>query len=189
MCVKPLEDCRCVHAESNSNTGRRATRDAITFGHIIALRILPPHTIAAHCAALSNSQIYWHFHQFWDSAMNLKYKRQVLKLYFPLEEITKRCATWSIIIERLCKFEIFLHTIFQMGDITWLREGGRTLCRITLPFLLLVQDKGRPSVIMHFGFLNLGNPETSYKRQKPQNLATYVPFRGNMQVDSGTTKS
>jgi len=27
-------------------------------GHIIAWRILPPHTIAAHIAALSNSQIY-----------------------------------------------------------------------------------------------------------------------------------
>ena len=27
-------------------------------GHVIARRILPPHTIAAHCAALSNSRIY-----------------------------------------------------------------------------------------------------------------------------------
>ena len=28
-------------------------------GHVIAWRILPPHMIAAHIAALSNFQIYW----------------------------------------------------------------------------------------------------------------------------------
>ena len=30
-------------------------------GHVIAWRILPPHTIAAHSAALSNSRIYCPF--------------------------------------------------------------------------------------------------------------------------------
>ena len=32
-------------------------------GHVIAWRILPPHTIAAHSAALSNSRIYWPTHR------------------------------------------------------------------------------------------------------------------------------
>ena len=67
-------------------------------GHVIAWRILPPHTIAAHSAALSNSRIYCAAHSFIKFTPKILLKISAFITYVPRfkDDIILVQADWPL---------------------------------------------------------------------------------------------